>query len=71
MIGRIILFIFIPVFIWMMIGGYKQIKRDYNISDDPNFLFKILWLLIIGYGTISVFTYALFGATIVGKLKYW
>ena len=71
MIGRIISFIFIPVFICILIGSYRQIKRDHNISDDSDFLFKILWLLIIAYGTISLFAYAIFGVSIVAKLKYW
>lgn len=71
MIWRIISFIFIPVFIWMLIGSYKEIKRDYKISEDSDFLFKIFWLLIIAYGTITLFTYSFFNSSVVVKIKYW
>ncbi len=71
MIGRIISFIFIPVFIWMLMGSYKEIKRDYDISGNSDFLFKIFWLFTVAYGTISLFTYAFFNASLVVKLKYW
>lgn len=46
-------------------------KRDHDISDDFDFLFKIFWLLGIAFATINLFTYALFNASVVTKLKYW
>ena len=71
MINKIISFIFIPICIWMLKEIYKEIKRDYNISGNSDFLFKILWLFTIAYLTISFFTYAFLNASLVVKLKYW
>jgi hypothetical protein len=67
MLWRIISFLFIPVFIWVLIGSYRQLKRDYNISG----LFsKILWLLIIAYTIVNLFVYAVFNASVVPTLKH-
>jgi hypothetical protein len=71
MIGRVISFVFIPVFIWMLIASYKEVKRNYDISGDSDFLFKIFWLFAVAYGTLSLFLYSIFNASIVFKLKYW
>lgn len=70
MIGRILSFIFLPIFIWMLIGSYKEIKKGYDISDDKDFLFKIFWLFGIAWGVINLFTYAFFNFSIVPKIKY-
>ena len=67
MIGRILSGMFIPILLWMLIGGYKEIKRDHDISDDFDFLFKIFWLLGIAFATINLFTYALFNARIQSR----
>ena len=40
MIGRILSFIFLPIFIWMLIGSYKEVKRNYDVSDDKDFFLK-------------------------------
>jgi len=71
MLGRVISFVFIPIFIWMLIGGCKEIDKNYNISGDSDFLFKILWLLLVCYATISLFLHAFLNASISIGLKYW
>ena len=71
MIGRITSAIFVPVFIWLLIGSYKEINKNYDASGDSEFLFKILWLLAVAYSAISLFLYAFFNASIIVKLKYW
>jgi len=69
MIGRIFALLFLPILIWMLIGSYKEIKKDFGISDDLDFLFKIFWLLGIAFGIINLFTYGLFNISI--GIKYW
>ncbi|OHC05040.1 MAG: hypothetical protein A2Z57_05305 [Planctomycetes bacterium RIFCSPHIGHO2_12_39_6] len=71
MIGRILSFIFLPIFIWMLIGSYKEVKRNYDVSDDKDFLFKIFWLFGIAWVVINLFTYAFFNISIVLQKKYW
>lgn len=71
MIGRIISLISIPMLLWMLIGGYRQMLREYNIFDSFEFLSQILFLIVIACGVISSFTYVFWGASLVLKLKYW
>lgn len=71
MLGRIISFLFVPVFIWMLIGGYKEIRRNYDISENAYFLFSLFWLLTIAFATVNLFMYAVFNVSVVFTLKYW
>jgi hypothetical protein len=71
MIGRIISALAVPVFIWMVIGSYKQIKEEHNFSEHEDFLFKIFWLVGITWATINLFTYAFLNCSIVLKIKHW
>jgi Sec-independent protein secretion pathway component TatC len=70
-IGRIIAVIFLPIFIWMLIGSYKQIKREYDIQDYKDFLFKIFWLFGIAFVIIEMFLYAFFNISIGLTIKHW
>ncbi len=33
MIGRIISFIGIPIIIWMLIGSYREVKKDFGTNE--------------------------------------
>jgi len=55
----------------MLIGSYKEVKRNYDVSDDKDFLFKIFWLFGIAWVVINLFTYAFFNISIVLQKKYW
>lgn len=71
MLWRIISLLFIPVFIWMLIGGYKEIKGNYNISENAYFLFSLFWLPLIAFATVNLFMYAVFNVSVAFALKYW
>jgi hypothetical protein len=71
MIFRVISFIFLLIFIWLLIGSYKQIKKDYAISDNIDFLFNIFWFIGVAWGVITLFLYAFFDISIVLAIKHW
>jgi len=71
MIQKIFYLMFLPIFIWMLLGSYKEVKRDYGIENDSEFLFKIFWLLAVLYATITFFMMAFFNTSIVPIIKHW
>jgi hypothetical protein len=54
MIFRFISFICVPVFIWLLIRSYKQIRKEYDIIDNIDFLFNIFWFIGVAWGVISL-----------------
>jgi hypothetical protein len=71
MISSFLYFIFVPIFIWMLIGSYKEVKRDYDVKNDYEFLFKIFWLLMLLYSAVTFFMMAFFDTSIVFTIKRW
>jgi len=71
MIEKIYYLIFLPIFIWLLLGSYKEFKNDYGIDNDSEFLSKMCWLLMVLYGAITLFMMAFFNTSIVLNIKHW
>lgn len=71
MIQKLFYLILLPVFIALLLGSYKEVKRYYRIENDLEFLFKISWLLTVLYAVITFFMMAFFDASIVPVIKHW
>lgn len=71
MIQKLFYLILLPIFIWLLLGSYKEVKRDYRIENDSEFLFKIFWLLAVLYAAITFFMMAFFDASIAPVIKHW
>lgn len=59
---RLFALILIPVFMIMLIGSYREIKRHYDIENDFEFISKIAWLLGLLSGLIWFFSIAVLDA---------
>ena len=68
-IFRVISFIFLPLFIWLLVVSYKRLKREYEVSDNIDFLFNIFWFMGAAWGVIVFFLYAVFNISIVPAIK--
>jgi len=71
MIFRVISFTCVPVFMWLLIRSYKQIRKEYDKLDNIDFLFNIFWFIGLAWGVISLFLYAFFDISIVPTIKHW
>ncbi len=67
-----VLFIFLlPIFIWMLVGAYKEFKRDFQIESDRDLIFRILWLVGLAFAVATSLMMVLFDSSIALSLKNW
>lgn len=58
----IVALVFLPVFIWMSIGIYKEGQREYGEKVWHDVLGKSVWLLICLFASASFFSRVFFDA---------
>jgi hypothetical protein len=68
---RIVFLALLPIFIWMLISGYKQFIAEHEIKNEADFVSRIVWLISLLFAVVTSFTMVFFNASITATLKYW
>ena len=71
MLQKILFLVLLPVLVWMLIGSYKEIKRDFQIENDRDFIFRILWIFSLLYAAAAALLLVFFDSAMVLSLKPW
>ena len=71
MLQKLLFLILLPVLVWMLIGSYRELKRDFRIESDRDLLFRMIWLFGLAYAVITSGLMVLLDSYLVLTLKRW
>ena len=61
----------IPLSIWVLMGSYKEKKKEYGVTNDREFIFGMIWLFMWLLMLVNGVTLLLFDSTVGFTLKSW
>lgn len=66
---RITFIVLLPLFVWLLVASYKEIKREFHITNDREFLFRIVWLIGLLFAVATSIAIVVLDSSISVSLK--